>query len=326
MASPDQRRAVGTGAQQPECVPGRWGIRRPLACSLGWPGCPRLVPSKPEDGGEAGQSPDAPWEPSTAGWSPGWGRVGQTPHPPAGEGGQRPPGLSGTRARGQQPPAPPSVALLLGAWTPPSVPPVSPGGVSLVWAVVRPARGLAWDRLPRALSCLEGGWDGTLCSGPGPGSSSPSLRPSGSPAAGTTDLRRPCSGWRSPPWAGGSHCRRQEGETVHRPAAGEAPESSVHPRRGQIGRGVWFLCPAPDTGHAANTASPGLHVGRGPQDSAAGPAIPSGPVGRRRAICPAQRPEGMRAKFIHPGVESQGPCPEQPTGSPSAHVTGAQNP
>lgn len=173
----------------------------------------------------------------------------------------------------------------------------------------------------------EGGWGGTLCSGPGPGSSSPSPRPSGSPAAGTTDRRHPCSGWRSPPWAGGSHCGRQEGETVHRAAAGEAPESSVHPRRRQTGRGVWFLCPAPDTGHAANTASPGLHVGRGPRDSAVDPAIPSGPAGRRRAICPTQRPEERRAKeFIHPGVESQGPCPDQSAGGPLAHITGAQNP
>lgn len=28
--------------------------------------------------------PDAPWEPSTTGWLPGRGSVGQTPHPPAG--------------------------------------------------------------------------------------------------------------------------------------------------------------------------------------------------------------------------------------------------
>lgn len=272
MASPDQRRAVGTGAQQTECVPGWRGIRRPLARSSGRPGCPRLVPSKPEDGGEAGQSPDAPWEPSTAGWSPGWGRVGQTPHPPAGGGGQRPPGLSGNRARGRKPAAPPSVALLLGARKPPSVPPLSPGGVSLVWAVVRPARGLAWDHLPRALSCLEGGWGGTLCSGPGPGSSSPSLRLSGSPAAGTTDRHRPCSGWRSPPWAGGSHCGRQEGETVHRAAAGKAPESSVHPRRRQTGRGVGFLCPAPDTGHATNTSISGSACGEGSTGQCCGPS------------------------------------------------------
>lgn len=132
------------------------GDQEAPARSSGRPGCPRLVPSKPEDGGEAGQSPDAPWEPSAAGWSPGWGRVGQTPHPPAGGGGQRPPGLSGNRARGQEPPAPPSVTLPCGALKPPSVPPLSPGGVSLVWAVVRPARVLAWDCLPRALSCLKG--------------------------------------------------------------------------------------------------------------------------------------------------------------------------
>lgn len=54
------------------------------------------------------------------------------------------------------------------------------------------------------------GWGSTLCSGPGPGSSSPSLHPSGSPAAGTTGQRRLCSGWQSPPWAGGSHCGGRE--------------------------------------------------------------------------------------------------------------------
>lgn len=46
MASPDQKRAVGTGAQQTECVPGRRGTRRPLACSSGWPGCPWSPPSQ----------------------------------------------------------------------------------------------------------------------------------------------------------------------------------------------------------------------------------------------------------------------------------------
>lgn len=44
-----------------------------------------------------------------------------------------------------------------------------------------------------------------LCSCPGRGSSFPSRHLSGSPAAGTTGQHRLCSGWQSPPWAGGSH-------------------------------------------------------------------------------------------------------------------------
>ena len=100
-----------------------------------------------------GRSPDAPWEPSATGWSPGRGRVGQTPHPPVGGGGQRPPDLSGNQVKRQEPPAPPSAALLRGALKSSSVSPPSPGRVSLFWAVVRPARGPA---SPGALSCLEG--------------------------------------------------------------------------------------------------------------------------------------------------------------------------
>lgn len=60
------------------------------------------------------------------------------------------------------------------------------------------ACGQSWLRV------LWGG-GGTLCSCPGHGSSFPSRRQSGSPAAGTTGLRLLCSGWQSPRWAGGSH-------------------------------------------------------------------------------------------------------------------------
>lgn len=54
---------------------------------------------------------------------------------------------------------------------------------------------------------LQGPWagQGTLCSCPGHGSSFPSQHLLGSPAAGTTGQHHLCSGWQSPPWAGGSH-------------------------------------------------------------------------------------------------------------------------
>ena len=67
----------------------------------------------------------------------------------------------------------------------------------------------------------------------------------------------------------------------------ERPQKAVStPAAGRQDVELGFCAQLLTQGTLPTQASPGLHVGRGPRDSAAGPAIPSGPEGRRRAISP----------------------------------------
>lgn len=90
-------------------------------------------------------------------------------------------------------------------------------------------------------SQLQGPGGGTLCSCPGPGSSFPSRRLSGSPAADTTGQHRLCSGWQSPPWAGGSHCgAERRGPAGSQGSSRSGPQKPVchHPAPSRRNSGV----------------------------------------------------------------------------------------
>ena len=96
-----------------------------------------------------------------------------------------------------------------------------------------------------------------MCSCPGRGSSSPSRHLSGSPAVGTTDQRHLCSGWQSPPWAGGSHCGRREEVDSSQSSSRRGPRKRCPRPTGSLNPGAWFLCPAPN--RAAGVLRPSGH-------------------------------------------------------------------
>lgn len=93
------------------------------------------------------------------------------------------------------------------------------------------------------------------------------------------------------------------------------------PPQADPGCGTGF-CPSSQhrAGTHYNIASQ-ICTGEGPQDSAAGPAIPSGPAGRRRAVRPAQRQEkGAKVPSTRSGVP--GPCVASRRGLPPGPVMG----